>query len=250
MRMNPKSRKNEIVHMRMPLAHRIQHWVLILSFVLLILSGMPVRYYDAPFSGFLLKLMGGMQMRGMVHRAGAVILIGLCIFHLGGIIFLARAREEIKEFFPRLKDLTDAIHHVFYNLGRRPYPPRYGKYNFIEKFEYLAVAWGSVVMILTGFVLWHENFFLSFMPKWLWDAARVAHSYEAVLAFLAIIIWHFYNVHLNPDVFPMSRIWLDGKITEEELKKHHVLQYEKITGCDVPDGNLPEHSAEGGDEPF
>lgn len=248
--MKMSKNENEKKYMRMPLAHRIQHGALIFSFALLILSGMPVRYYDAPLSGFLLKLMGGMQMRGVIHRAGAVLLIGLCIFHLGGLLFLSRAREEMKEFFPRLKDLTDAFHHVFYNLGRRDDPPRYGKYNFIEKFEYLAVAWGSVVMILTGFVLWHENFFLSLIPKRLWDAARVAHSYEAVLAFLAIIIWHFYNVHLNPEVFPMSRVWLDGKITEEELKKHHHLQYEKMIEKSVQDGNLQSKELEGGDENF
>ena len=240
-----KNKENENVTMRMPLAHRIQHIVLIFSFVLLILSGMPVRYYDAPLSGFLLKLMGGMQMRGVIHRLGAVLLIGLCVFHLGGLLFLSRAREEMKEFFPRLKDITDMAHHMFYNLGRRHDPPRYGKYNFIEKFEYLAVAWGSVVMILTGLILWHENLFLSLIPKWLWDAARVAHSYEAVLAFLAIIIWHFYNVHLNPEVFPMSRVWLDGKITEEELKKHHPLQYEKMMK-----ERMQTEELEGGDENF
>jgi cytochrome b subunit of formate dehydrogenase len=85
-------------------------------------------------------------------------------------------------------------------------------------------------MIVTGLVLWFEEQAMMIRPKWSLDIARVVHSYEAVLAFLAIIIWHFYHVHLNPEVFPMSRIWLDGKISEHDMKEHHPLEYERITG--------------------
>ena len=91
-------------------------------------------------------------------------------------------------------------------VGLSPNTPQFDRFNFIEKFEYLALAWGSVVMIATGLVLWFQDQAMVMLPKWTLDVAKVIHSYEALLAFLAIIIWHFYHVHLNPEVFPMSRV--------------------------------------------
>lgn len=109
-----------------------------------------------------------------------------------------------------------------------PTVPKFDRFNFIEKFEYLALAWGSVVMIVTGFALWFQDQAMVVLPKWTLDIAKVIHSYEALLAFLAIIIWHFYHVHLNPEVFPMSRVWLSGEISEHEMKTLHPLEYERI----------------------
>ncbi|HSA96299.1 MAG TPA: hypothetical protein VLJ16_09620, partial [Acidobacteriota bacterium] len=102
------------------------------------------------------------------------------------------------------------------------------RYNFIEKLEYLAVAWGSLVMIVSGFFMWNVELSLRIFPLWVHDIFVIAHGYEAMLAFLAIIIWHMYNVHLNPEVFPMSKVWLNGKITGHELKTLHPLEYRKI----------------------
>ena len=160
-----------------------------------------------------------------------------------------RGRELFWALMPKLKDVTDAIESFGYNLGftrwvyekgilkqffdRHPYwlflqPPKYGRFNFIEKFEYLAVWWGNAVMIVSGFFLWATNLSFRWFPLWVYDIFKIIHSYEAILAFLAIIIWHLYNVHLTPDVFPMSRVWLDGTITGHELRANHPLEYEAI----------------------
>ena len=150
---------------------------------------------------------------------------------------------------PKLKDVTDALESFGYNLGftrwlyekgvltrffdEHPYwlfpqPPQYGRFNFIEKFEYLAVLVGQCRHDCQWVFPWATNLSFRLFPLWVYDIFKIIHSYEAILAFLAIIIWHLYNVHLTPEVFPMSRVWLDGKISGHELRMHHPLEYEAI----------------------
>lgn len=215
-------------YQRFTLNQRIQHAVLIASMTLLIVTGMPVRYYQISVAKELVDLMGGMEMRALLHRIGAVTLIGLCLYHAAYILFSRRGRSEFVALIPWINDLRDFVQLMLYYLGLSQQQPRYGRYNFIEKFEYLAVAWGGTVMMLTGFVMWFPSQSMRYLPKWAVDVARVVHSYEALLAFLAIIIWHFYCVHLNPDYFPMNPAFLTGKLTEEQMAHHHPLEYEKV----------------------
>ena len=213
---------------RLSLNQRIQHWTLILSFTTLVLTGLPVRYPDSPVSSIIIQLVGGFEVRSVLHRLAAVLLILLTGYHIGYSLFTRRGRAELLALVPNLKDMFDAIKMVMFYFGLSATTPKFDRYNFIEKFEYLAVGWGSIVMIATGLVLWFHNEAMVYLPKWILDVGRVIHSYEALLAFLAIIIWHFYHVHFNPEVFPMSRIWLTGKISEHELKDLHPLEYERI----------------------
>ena len=217
---------------RLSLNQRIQHWALIFSFTLLVVTGMPIRYADWPVSRVMVSLMGGVTFRAVLHRFGALLLIGLCTYHLLYVVFSRRGRQDLREFVPGVKDAKDLVHMLKYYFGLAMDKPKFGRYNFIEKFEYLAMGWGSVVMIGTGLVLWFENRAMIVLPKWMLDVADVIHSYEALLAFLAIVIWHFYHVHLNPESFPMSRIWLTGRITEHELRELHPLEYEKIIAAE------------------
>lgn len=215
---------------RLTLNQRIQHIILLTSFMTLVLTGMPVRYPSSPASSVIIYLLGGFASRAFIHRVAAIILIVLTAYHIGYTFLSPRGRSELKALIPNFKDLFDAINMTLFYVGLRKKTPLFDRYNFIEKFEYLAVGWGSVVMIGTGLVLWYQNEAMIYLPKWTLDVARVIHSYEGLLAFLAIIIWHFYHVHLNPEVFPMSKIWLTGKISEHDLKEHHPLEYERITG--------------------
>jgi formate dehydrogenase subunit gamma len=98
----------------------------------------------------------------------------------------------------------------------------------IQKFEYLAVVWGSVVMIWTGFFMWQVELAMQLFPEYVFDVFVAIHGYEAILAFLAIIIWHMYNVHLSPPVFPMSRVWLTVRSTARNLMEKHSLEYEEL----------------------
>ena len=126
---------------------------------------------------------------------------------------------------PRWQDAKDFVHFVKYQLGRVSEPPPFGKFDPFEKIEYFAVVWGSAVMVVTGFMLWFFEDTLRIFPLWVYQLVLMIHGYEALLAFLAIILWHLYNVHLKPGHFPMSRVWLDGKITLRELKQHHPREY-------------------------
>jgi cytochrome b subunit of formate dehydrogenase len=105
-----------------------------------------------------------------------------------------------------------------YNLGLSNTRPTFGKFSYVEKIEYLAYMWGTMVMALTGFILWFNNFALRYFPKWVSDAATALHYYEAILATFSILIWHFYTVIFDPDVYPMDRAWLTGKVPADHLR--------------------------------
>ncbi len=241
--------RDDEVFLRMNLPERLQHILLIVSFLLLILTGLPLVFHQLPILKSIFASPQSFYVRGILHRVAAVILIVDIVWHIIYSVFTGRGRDNFKELMPRWKDARDALQQFGYNLGltrflhkrgvarrffeRRPFwlfesPPRYGRYNFIEKFEYLSVAWGSLIMIVSGFFMWNVELSLRLFPLWIHDIFIIVHGYEAILAFLAIIIWHMYNVHLNPEVFPMSKIWLNGKITGHELRTLHPLEYEKI----------------------
>lgn len=241
--------RDDEVFLRMNLAERIQHWVLIGTFLLLILTGLPLFFYDVQFFKWLLPSGRSFYVRGIIHRVAAVLMIANVIAHVLYSVLTKRGRNNFKEMLPRRQDVKDAVGLFGYNVGlsrflnkrgigsrffrKHPYwlfekHPLYGRYNFVEKFEYWALAWGTFVMIFSGFFMWNVELSLRLFPLWVHDIFIIIHGYEAILAFLAVIIWHMYNVHLSPEVFPMSKVWLDGKITGKELRLLHPLEYEKI----------------------
>ena len=241
--------RDDELFIRMTLAERLQHAILISCFVLLVLTGLPLLTKPTSDTEGLFIFDWGFRLRGILHRIGGVGLITVSLFHLCYITFTRRGREILLALLPKFKDATDALQAFGHNLGFSQwlyrkgilknffdlYPfwlfaeaPLYGRYNFIEKFEYLALIWGNFVMILTGFFLWTTNLSLRLFPLWIYDIFKIVHGYEAILAFLAIIVWHLYNVHLSQGVFPMSKVWLNGKISGRELREHHFLEYQSI----------------------
>ncbi len=208
---------------------RAQHMLMFTSVILLILTGMPLKFPEFDISKFMIvTVFGGLQNSTLIHRIAAVGLIIVGAWHVGYIILSRMGRRDFILMIPRPQDAKDAFHTVMYYLGRRPSGPKFGRFSFIEKFDYWAVYWGMVVMIGSGLILWFKEMF----NKGLFDIAREAHSDEGLLATLAIIIWHFYNVHFNPEVFPMSWVWWNGKLTESQLKHHHPLEYAEIVNAE------------------
>ncbi len=213
---------------RLTLVMRIQHIILFSSCIILIITGLPLKFPDSVFAKLLFGVTHGIHFSGILHRIGAAGLIAVSAFHMGYIAFSREGREQWRHLFPRLRDVLDVIGNVKYFVGFSREPARFGRFSYIEKFDYWAVYWGSVVMILSGALLWFQDQTMRFLPKLAVDIAKEAHSDEALLATLAIVIWHFYNVHFNPDRFPMSWAWWTGKIDKEEMIKHHPLEYEAI----------------------
>jgi formate dehydrogenase gamma subunit len=217
-------------YLRFTLNQRVQHLLLAVSTFALVITGMPLRYASSEASATVVQWLGGYELRGLAHRAAAVVLVLLSLYHVVYVLVNPNGRRELLELIPQWQDLKDFLGMMRYYLTRRREPPAFGRFNYIEKFEYWAVAWGMVVMGTTGVVLWFSNWALLLLPKWVLDISRVVHSYEGLLAFLSIIIWHFYNVHLGPHVFPMSLTWIDGLVEEKRLEEEHPLEYESVKG--------------------
>ena len=219
---------------RLSLEQRIQHGFMILSFTLLSVTGIPMRFPEASWLKYIYFFFGGLQGARIVHRISAVIMILLGLYHLYYIFRLLIINRfnvwKAWPMVPTLKDAKDWWATSLYYFGLRDKLPLYDRFNFREKFDYFAVFWGVPVMMFSGLILWFPVFFGNLLPNIAIPMAFIAHSDEAVLAISAIVVWHFYNVHYNPDKFPGSTVWLDGKLTEEEIIKEHPLEYERITG--------------------
>jgi formate dehydrogenase subunit gamma len=202
--------------------------VLFSSVILLIFTGMPLKFPDFVLSRFLIGLWGGIQNSTVVHRVGAGMLIYFMVHHFFYTILSRDGRRDFLLLIPTLKDAKDISANLRHFLGKNPEKPRFGRFSYIEKFDYWAVYWGCVIMIGSGLFLWFETEVMRFLPKVAVDMAHEMHSDEALLATLAIVVWHFYNVHFNPDRFPGTLLWWHGKISEHEIREEHPLEYEEI----------------------
>lgn len=151
------------------------------------------------------------------------------LWHLADITATREGRSTFMLLLPRPQDARDAWQQIRYFLGRTDERPRFDKFSYVGKFDYWAVYWGLVIMSGSSTVPWFTNEFLKVLPKWFTDIAKEAHSTEALLATLAIVVWHFYNVHFNPHKFPMNRTSITGRISEHEMIEEHPLEYERIT---------------------
>ena len=155
-------------------------------------------------------------------------MVAASLFHVYYLGFTKRGREFFRDMLPRPSDLRDVIGALRYYAGLTRQRPKFGRFSYIEKSEYWALVWGTVVMAGTGVILWFQDPFIALLTKLGWDAARSIHFYEAILATLAILVWHIYFVIFNPDVYPMNLAWLKGTITEEEMEDEHPLELERI----------------------
>jgi formate dehydrogenase subunit gamma len=207
---------------------RFQHIVMFTSVIILIVTGMPIKFPEFVLSRYLVGFWGGIHNSTLVHRIGAVMLIYFMVHHLLYTVLSRRGRRDLVLLIPTPKDARDAVQNVRHFLGKTEEKPRFGRFSYIEKFDYWAVYWGCVIMIGSGAFLWGESIVLKYFPKYILDVAHEMHSDEALLATLAIVIWHFYNVHFNPDRFPGTLMWWHGRISEHEMKEEHPLEYEEI----------------------
>jgi cytochrome b subunit of formate dehydrogenase len=209
-------------YLRMTVNERIQHASLMLSFIILVVTGFMLRYPDAWWVAAIHRLSGNVfELRSLMHRVAAVLMTAASVYHVAYVAFTIRGRQLVRDLFPTLRDGTEAVGMVLYNLGLSRRKPEFGRFSYIEKAEYWALAWGTIVMVATGGIMWFENRSIGLLTKLGWDIARTIHFYEAWLATLAILVWHIYYVVFSPDVYPMSLAWLTGRLTEEEMASEH-----------------------------
>lgn len=203
---------------------RFEHIVLLVSFAGLALTGMPQSYVEIEWVRGLIWLMGGIESLRIMHRILATILMAECIFHGGILSYKAFVLGRRATMMPGFKDIMDAINWVLFNLGFRQDHPHMPRYNFGEKVEYLAVVWGTVIMVITGFMMWNPIAVSSVMPGELIPAARAAHAGEALLAVLSILIWHMWNVHIRR----FNKSMFTGKLSREAMEEEHAAELEFI----------------------
>ncbi len=197
-----------------------QHALLMISFIVLVMSGFSLRYAESWFARLLFGWRGGFELRGLVHRVSAVIFILTVLWH---IVFLVtgRGRQFVGDMLPAKSDFSQFWDRILYNLGRRKQAPRFGRFSYVEKAEYWALVWGTAVMVVTGLMLWFDNTIIHFVPKGVLDVALVVHFWEAWLATLAIVVWHMYSTVFSPHVYPMNPSWLTGTMPESMYKHEH-----------------------------
>lgn len=222
--------KAEEQFLRMTKNERIQHFLLLSSFMVLILTGFWLKFPEAFWVKWIVFVIGenAFEARGIIHRVASVVMIGASVYHLFYILFSKRGRKLVKDFFPYKQDIIDFKNSMLYLVGKSDEKPKLGRFSYMEKMEYWAVIWGTVIMGATGSILWFENIFLKYVSTTGMDIATAIHYYEAILASLAILVWHFYFIFLNPDIYPMNKVWFKGYLTREEMENEHPLELEEL----------------------
>jgi cytochrome b subunit of formate dehydrogenase len=215
---------------RMTENQRWQHLILLTCFVVLVITGFALRF---PNSWIAAAVPMAERLRSIVHRVAGVVLIGAGVYHLFYLAATREGRRLIRDFAPAPKDAFDAWGTMRYYLGLSTGKPKFGRFNYAEKAEYWALVWGTALMGLTGVMLWAKVWVGNLLARWWVDVATAVHFYEAVLATLAIVVWHFYQVFFDPDVYPMNWAWWDGKMPVEHYRHEHGLDADALDGAEA-----------------
>lgn len=217
------------VFKRFDLHQRIQHIGMFTSFFVLTITGLPIKFEQSSISLFIVSIFGGFDNLFTVHLiAGAVMILDF-VYHLVYMAIYPLVTKRLSlAILPSGKDFFDLIHDLKYLLGLRKDPPKFDRFSYKEKFDYWAVFWGMAIMGGSGLMMWFPHVFTRFMPRWVIDSAKYAHTDEAILAISAIFIWHFFNSHFGPRFFPMNHVWYRGTMSREEMEEDHPLELERL----------------------
>jgi cytochrome b subunit of formate dehydrogenase len=224
--------------------HRILHIFIVVSFLGLVTSGMPLKYDNAPWAAWLMKLLGGYQSAGLIHRFCAVITFGYFAAHIAYAVYHIAVVKKFRfdmfgpeSMVPNIKDIKDIYYRIKWFLGQGP-APQLDRWTYWEKFDYWAVFWGVGMIGVSGLMLWFPEFFGRFLPGWLFNVAIIIHSDEALLAAGFIFTIHFFNTHLRPEKFPMDPVIFTGSIDMEEFKHERPLEYQRLKEAGTLDSSM------------
>jgi cytochrome b subunit of formate dehydrogenase len=217
---------------RMSVNQRWQHLILLSSFIVLVLTGFALRFPNS----WIAELLGngnGERLRSIIHRIAGVVLIAAGFYHIAYALVTREGRKLIYDLAPVPRDIFDLIGTMRYYLGLSAKKPKYARFNYAEKAEYWALVWGTALMAVTGIMLWAKVWVGNLLARWWVDVATSVHFYEAILATLAILVWHFYQVFFDPDVYPMNGAWWDGKMPLAHYRHEHGLDTETIDAAEA-----------------
>ncbi|HTO98671.1 MAG TPA: cytochrome C [Myxococcales bacterium] len=219
---------------RFSVRQRAEHLSVMVLFTVLVITGMPQKFYQASFSASLVQAMGGINATRLIHRVAGVLFALTVVAHLAVAIWQVTTRRLTRlAIVPGRQDYRDALATLRWYLGLSRQKALFDRYDYRQKFEYWGMVAGSMIMVATGFILLFPVTVGSILPGQLIPASQVAHSQEGLMAFLVVIVWHIYNAHLNPDVFPFDWSIFNGKISRHRMLEEHPLELARIEGRPV-----------------
>jgi cytochrome b subunit of formate dehydrogenase/mono/diheme cytochrome c family protein len=221
---------------RFTLSERIEHIVLLVTFTTLAITGLAQKFATDTLGAIIINAFGGIELTRIIHRGASIGLMAVSVYHIIAVLYRVIVRKRSLHMFPVFEDFKHVYEDILFYIGRRKSKARYGRFSYAEKAEYLAVVWGTVIMAITGFLMWNPIASTRFFPGEAIPAAKAAHGGEALLAVLAIILWHFYHVHLRH----FNRSIFTGKLTREEMLHEHPADLERIEAGIQPLQPTPE----------
>jgi cytochrome b subunit of formate dehydrogenase len=219
---------------RFSLGERIEHFLSMTSFTLLVLTGLPQLWPGSAFADVVVGLFGGIASTRAIHQVTGVLFIVLLAVHVVRALVRAVRERRLPIMFARRKDFADTVQTVRYFLDLAP-APRVGKFDFRAKFEYWGLFLGGTLMSVTGIMLLFPEVVSWVIPGSVIAAGRVLHGLEGTFAVLVVILWHTWSVILRPEIFPLDKSIFTGKIGLDRLHEEHPLEYERIFGTGSPD---------------
>lgn len=220
----PIQAEEPATYTRFDLGQRISHFVVLTSFTLLGITGLVQKFIDSPLSLFILRLLGGIENARSVHHVAAIVLMIASIYHVIDLLYRIFVLRTPWDMLPWITDIQHVFQDIAYYLGLRDHKANYGRYSYAEKAEYLAMVWGTIIMGITGFMMWNPILTARYLPGQYIPAAKAAHGGEAILAVLAIIIWHVYHVHIKT----FNKSMFTGKLSAEQMHHEHPAELELI----------------------
>jgi len=207
---------------------RLEHFAVMTVFLLLSVTGLPQKFYESGWAQAIILGLGGIDRVRWIHRVAGIVFTLLTAIHLTLAVGLVMIGRSGLSLVPTKQDFLDAITTLRYYLGVSEAQARFDKFDYKQKFEYWGLVLGAVIVISTGLVLLFPIAATRFLPGEIIPAAKLAHGNEGLMAFLVVILWHIYNAHLNPDVFPFDSTIFTGKISVDRMRHEHPLEYDRI----------------------
>lgn len=220
-----RDRNGVVLVERFTPVRRAEHILLMASFLVLALTGFPQKYAEAAWSAWLLGVFGGLDTTRFIHRVSGLVFTVHSLTHILAFVVGTLTKRMRLTMLPTAQDLRDAWQNLRYYLGYRSHPPDLPKFDYRNKFEYIGIVLGGLVMITSGLALMYPTLVVPLLPGEFIAAARVAHTNEALLAMLVLVVWHVYAAHLSPAIFPLDRSIFTGYIPLEELRERHQREY-------------------------
>ena len=217
-------------------SQRALHALVMVAFIVLAITGMPQRFSEFAWSQWMIEHMGGIYVTRFIHRVFAWVFVFAALLHVGIVLYHVLIRKGPLSMMLTIRDVRDAIVAFRYDLGISNQEPKYGRFDFRQKFEYWGMFFGGAVMIVSGILLYFPVTVTRLLPGEFIPAAKALHGYEGLMALLVIIVWHLYGAHFGPEKFPFDRSIFTGRISRERMRKEHPLEYEQLLEKENPGG--------------